>query len=166
MGHETFTLSLITCVQIVFSYKISKVKTNVQNKTLDDLGHFFIRKYQFSEMKFSTQKIAAISAWSISTQKCRIYIHYHAVLCRKSYIDKNIIQFHEVSIKKVYNFLDSHVPASHTLTHHNDTFVLLIWRGDYKKKVNITIGVGNHHCTFLLNDTRELDKIRQNNLDG
>ena len=50
------------------------------------------------------QKITAISDWSISTQKCRIYIHYCGVFSRKSYVDKNNIQIHRVLIKKVYNF--------------------------------------------------------------
>ena len=58
------------------------------------------------------KKIAAISDWSISTQKRRIHIHYHAVFLVK-HVDKNKIQFHGVLIKKYTIFSG----VTHTLTH-------------------------------------------------
>ena len=114
--------------------------TNLQNNILDGLQHSFlsncfnpttprlpysglagVHSQQFSFVVFLLmniqKKIRAISDWSISTQKHRIYIHYCAVFSRKTYVDKNNIQFYRVLIKKVYNFSDSFPHRTHSHTH-------------------------------------------------
>ena len=88
----------------------------LQMKKIAAISDWAPKKLQLFLIKH--KKIAAISDWLLSTQKRRIYIHYCGLFSRKSYIDKNNIQFYGVSIKKVYNFFRLlHSNATHTLTH-------------------------------------------------